>query len=158
MAALAAEVTRTILRRAGTTTAAEVAADLAPAPELVLEPGWTFGSREERGDPMVEVRREVWSYFAERRLERPIVVPWLDGLRARLFLGNDLSRCVYVGGSFEPNELLFWKTVLEPGTVFLDGGANEGLYTLFAAHAVGEQGLVLASSRASASTSASQRT
>jgi FkbM family methyltransferase len=140
----AADLTRKFLERISVTTVAQLAVDFAPTPVLRLEPGWRFGSGEERGDPMVVVRLEFWRYFAERRLAQPIVIPWFEGLRARLFLGNDLSRCVYVGGSFEPNEFLFWKTVLKPGMVFLDGGANEGLYTLFAARAVGEQGLVIA--------------
>ena len=73
-----------------------------------------------------------------------MTVNWHEGLRVRLFLGNDLSLCVFVGGSFEPNEFVFLGRVLEPGMVFVDGGANEGLYSLFASRHVGSTGRVLA--------------
>jgi FkbM family methyltransferase len=69
---------------------------------------------------------------------------WYEGLRLRLFLGNDLSLCVYVLGSFEPNELTLLNRVLESGMVFVDGGANDGLYSLVAGRRVGSTGRVVA--------------
>ena len=55
-------------------------------------------------------------------------------------LGNDNSLCLYVCGSFEPNEFAFLDKVLKPGMVFVDVGANDGYYTLFAAQRVGPCG------------------
>lgn len=62
----------------------------------------------------------------------------------RLFLGNDLSLCLFAGGAFEPNEFAFLRAVLSPGMVVLDGGANDGLYSLYAARRVAPGGRVLA--------------
>jgi FkbM family methyltransferase len=92
----------------------------------------------------VDARRALWTAFRNRRIRRPVTVTWYEGLRVRLFLGNDLSRCIYVPGSFEPNEFVLLSRVLEPGMVFVDGGANDGLYSLFAARRVGSTGRVLA--------------
>ncbi|HZB52937.1 MAG TPA: FkbM family methyltransferase, partial [Reyranella sp.] len=61
-----------------------------------------------------------------------------------LTLGNDNSLCLYVCGSFEPNEFAFLDRVLKPGMVFVDVGANDGYYTLFAARRVGPSGRVVA--------------
>ncbi len=58
---------------------------------------------------------------------------WHHGTRVHVYLGNDLSRCLFVGGCIDPNEFAFLECVLEQGMVFVDVGANEGLYTLFAA-------------------------
>ena len=52
---------------------------------------------------------------------------------------------MYVAGSFEPNEFLLLSRVQRPGMVFVDGGANDGLYSLFASPQwVGSTGRVLA--------------
>jgi FkbM family methyltransferase len=61
-----------------------------------------------------------------------------------LFIGNDLTFPLYVGGSFEPNEFVFIAKMLSPGMVFVDGGANDGLYAILAGHYVGRSGRVLA--------------
>ena len=57
--------------------------------------------------------------------------------------GEEISECVYVEGYYEPNQMYFLDHQLKPGAVFIDAGANDGLYTLFAAHKVGPQGLVI---------------
>jgi len=69
---------------------------------------------------------------------------WHDGLVVDLALGNDQSRRLYVSGSFEPNEFWFLGTVLRPGSAFVDIGANEGFYTIFAARRVAPDGKVYA--------------
>ena len=77
-------------------------------------------------------------------MDRPIVVRWYEGLRLGLFIGNDLTFSLYIGGSFEPNEFVFVGRSLSPGMVFVDGGANDGLYSILAGHYVGRAGTVLA--------------
>jgi len=71
-------------------------------------------------------------------------VRWHSGTTVDLTLGNDNSLCLYVCGSFEPNEFAFLDRVLKPGMVFVDVGANDGYYTLFAARRVGPSGRVVA--------------
>jgi len=71
-------------------------------------------------------------------------VTWVDGIRARLHLGNDLTKQLFIAGRYEPNELALVSRVLSPGMVMVDAGANEGLFTLVAAARVGGAGAVLA--------------
>ena len=48
------------------------------------------------------------------------------------------------GSSFDPAELGFMRTALEPGTTAIDVGANVGVYTITAALRVGSTGRVIA--------------
>jgi FkbM family methyltransferase len=116
----------------------------APTALLTLSPGWSFAAATEATGRRVQTRRELWTAFRMRGIRRPVTIEWYEGLRLRLFLGNDLSLCVYVLGSFEPNELSLLSRVLQPGMVFVDGGANDGLYSLVASRRVGSAGRVVA--------------
>lgn len=62
----------------------------------------------------------------------------------RRYAGQRNSLSLYVCGSYEPNEFAFLDEYLKPGMVFVDAGANDGLYTLFAARKVGPSGKVVA--------------
>lgn len=117
---------------------------LARGKPLALEPGWRFDIGAEDTRQIARWRRALWSYYRDHKLAEPVIFRWYEALRIRLFLGNDLSLCLYAGGSFEPNEFSFLRAVLEPGMVFFDGGANDGLYSLYAARRVTASGVVLA--------------
>jgi FkbM family methyltransferase len=108
-------------------------------------PGWTFAGEYYPQRRWMALRRgALWECALEKGLNVPLVVPWMAGCEVELTLGNDNSLCVYVAGSFEPNEFAFVDRVLRPGMVFVDIGANEGLFTLFAARRVGRSGRVIA--------------
>jgi len=63
--------------------------------------------------------------------------------RVQLTLHADSRLCRLIDTTdFELNELAFIKAYLSPGDVFLDVGANIGLFTLLAADAVGSTGAV----------------
>ena len=89
-------------------------------------------------------RGALWEAAREKDLAVPITVRWHGSTTVDLTLGNDNSLCLYVCGSFEPNEFAFLDRVLRPGMVFVDVGANDGYYTLFAARRVGPSGRVVA--------------
>lgn len=89
-------------------------------------------------------RAALWEFTLERGLVVPLAVPWHAGSSLEVTLGNDNSLCLYVAGSFEPNEFAFLDDVVKDGMTFVDVGANEGLYTVFAASRVGRSGRVLA--------------
>lgn len=55
-----------------------------------------------------------------------------------------LAMCLLDSGDVERGLRLFLGRVLKPGDVFVDAGANIGLHTVAAAHAVGGQGRVYA--------------
>ena len=111
---------------------------------LVPYPKWRFDADLANPDMAFQIRRWLWQYFNDRQREGPIVIPWHYGTRLRLFLGNDMSRQIYVAGCVDPNEFAFFDQVLQPGMTFLDAGANDGIYTVFAAKRVGDQGTVWA--------------
>jgi FkbM family methyltransferase len=119
---------------------------LAPGePRLDIFPGWTFACEyyiERRW--MAQRRGALWEFALEKGLVVPLVVPWHTGSKVEVTLGNDSSLCLYVAGSFEPNEFAFLDRVLRSGMTFIDVGANEGLYTVFAARRVGSSGRVVA--------------
>jgi FkbM family methyltransferase len=63
------------------------------------------------------------------------------GIRLRLHLDSELARLIYCE-SFEIREREFLRAFLKPGDIFVDVGANIGLYTLIAASCVKEKGSV----------------
>jgi FkbM family methyltransferase len=111
---------------------------------LVPFPKWQTDADLENPDLSFQFRRWIWESFRRRKREVPIVLPWHANTRVRLYLGTDLSRQVFVAGCFEPNEFAFLDRILQPGMTFLDAGANDGLYSVFAAKRVGSEGTVWA--------------
>jgi FkbM family methyltransferase len=111
---------------------------------LVPYPRWTTDADLNNPDFSYQLRRWLWQYFHDRKGEAEITVPWHGGTRLRLHLGNDESAQIYVAGCVEPNELAFLDRVLQPGMTFVDAGANDGIYTVFAARRVGPGGTVWA--------------
>ena len=107
-------------------------------------PGWRFGVDWDNPDPAYRARRELWGEFQRRCIEAPFEFEWYDGLRLHLYLGNDLSRQLFISGCADPNEFAVLDKLLQPGMVVVDAGANDGLYTLFAARRVGNTGAVVA--------------
>ncbi|HLN03867.1 MAG TPA: FkbM family methyltransferase [Bryobacteraceae bacterium] len=124
--------------------ALEAAKDLIFVRPLVPYPGWSFGADWDNPDLAFRQRRRIWEYFNKHRLAVPFVFSWYGGLQLNLYLGNDLSRQLFIAGCAEPNEFAFLDQILAPGMIFVDVGANEGLYTLFASQRVGTQGKVWA--------------
>ncbi len=127
------------------TVGAAYAAILAPgAPRLGPRPGWRFAEEYYDQRRWLACRRgALWEAAREKDLAVPLTVRWHAGTMVDVTLGNDNSLCLYVCGSFEPNEFAFVDRVLKPGMVFVDVGANDGYYTLFAARRVGPTGRVV---------------
>jgi FkbM family methyltransferase len=119
-----------------------LARELAWTRPLVPYPGWHFDADWDNPQLAFRLRREIWQYFQQRRLQVPLVVNWYFGLRFHLYLSNDLSKQLYIAGCFEPNEFAFLDRVLAPDMTFIDVGANDGLFTLFAGRRVGPAGHV----------------
>ena len=115
------------------------------APRLGVRPGWKFAEEYYPQQRWLARRRgALWEAARETGLRVALSVRWHSGTIVNVTLGNDNSLCLYVCGSFEPNEFAFLDRTLKPGMVFIDVGANDGYYTLFAARKVGPGGRVLA--------------
>src|SRR5262249_20876384 len=65
------------------------------------------------------------------------------GVKMRLYADSELCRLIYCC-NFEETERAFLNRFLRPGDIFIDVGANIGLYTLIAAARVGPSGRVVA--------------
>lgn len=114
------------------------------APKLRPRPGWGFAEEYYDQRQWLACRRgALWEAARDNNLEVSLSVPWLAGTTVDVTLGNDNSLCLYVCGSFEPNEFNFLDRLLKPGMVFVDVGANDGYYTLFASRRVGPEGRVV---------------
>jgi FkbM family methyltransferase len=109
---------------------------------LVPYPKWRFDADLNNPDLAFLLRRRLWQYFSDRKREGPIITRWHHGTRLCVYLGNDLSRQIYVAGCIEPNEFAFLDRYLKAGMTFFDAGANDGIYTVFAAERVGREGVV----------------
>jgi len=109
--------------------------------ELEAVPGWRFGQWD-RGDPLAWLRRAIWQLAQSRHYDGPVTTDWYLGLKFNHHLWGDISRCTYVDGRYEPNEMFAMAKLLAPGMCVVDAGANEGLFTILAARIVGESGAV----------------
>ncbi|HKV53115.1 MAG TPA: FkbM family methyltransferase [Candidatus Binataceae bacterium] len=121
--------------------AGSVAARLAVTMPIRCVPGWWSGMASQ--GPVTfdrQIRRRFWHTLAGT----PAQIRWYDGLKLEVVLGSDLSHCLYVDGEIDPNEFSFLAQVLKPGMMVIDGGANEGVYSVFCRSKVGAQGRVLA--------------
>jgi len=122
------------------------AAMLAPGePRIGYRPGWRFAEEYYDQRQWLACRRgALWEAASKNDIALPLILRWYGGTTVDVMLGNDNSLCLYVCGSFEPNEFAFLDENLKPGMVFVDAGANDGYYTLFAARKVGVAGRVVA--------------
>jgi FkbM family methyltransferase len=71
-------------------------------------------------------------------------MPWLDGLTVHIWPNDDLSRVLYVSGTYEPNTMLVMRRWLMSGATFIDVGANVGMFSMVASQLVGWAGRVYA--------------
>lgn len=105
-----------------------------------LRNGTLFGRLERRWRRLVRsIHLRRWERQAARR--RYIETKIQPGVRIRLYVDSRLSQSIYCD-SFERRERLFLDRFLKPGDVFVDIGANIGLFTLLAARRVGDMGHV----------------
>lgn len=89
-----------------------------------------------------EQRRAWWLAESKKgRVHKDIRLQ--PGIRIRLFWNSEISWLLFVK-DFEATERLFHKAFLRPGDLYLDVGANIGLFTLIASHRVGRTGKVYA--------------
>ena len=96
-----------------------------------------FGFRQYR----LKGRKLRWQLLASRN--GSLVSELQPGLKMRLYGDSELCHLIYCR-HFEANEREFLNRFLRPGDVFVDVGANIGLFTLIAAERTGLQGKVLA--------------
>ncbi|MBN2438698.1 MAG: FkbM family methyltransferase [Deltaproteobacteria bacterium] len=90
----------------------------------------------------IKARRTLW-WQKQTGKRESVVFDLQPGLRMMLYFDSRLSREIYCG-SFESKERQFINRYLRPGEIFVDVGANIGMFTLIASQRVGQQGRVYA--------------
>jgi len=120
----------------------DLAARLVYVRPLIPYPYWRFDADWDSRDFSFALRRRVWQAFHHRQLDSALEMKWYRDIQLVLHLRNDIGRQLFVTGTIDPNEFAWLETVLQPGMTFLDAGANEGIYSLFAAAHVGAEGKV----------------
>lgn len=108
------------------------------------------------GPTVIRFRSDRLSYWWSRRKDRWRAARWdalgkrgsflfevQPGVRLRLYGDSELCRLIYCR-NFERTERDFINRFLRPGDVFVDVGANIGLFALIAGARVGSTGRVIA--------------
>ncbi len=75
--------------------------------------------------------------------EKVVVKELENALKINCYTDSHLSRDIF-SNNFENSELIFLKNYLKKGDVFVDIGANIGLFSMFACQKVGSDGYVIA--------------
>ena len=90
-------------------------------------------------------KRFLWGVLAchVRWLESWTTATTLFGSRLRVDLKDDVGRCIYYFGVWEPNLTAWITRSLSPGDTFVDVGANVGYFSALAARIVSDQGSVV---------------
>lgn len=105
---------------------------------------WHLGRAQFGNDIWTDGRNILWQSFSAKCRGRVFALRWAPDIKLHIHPGNETCRALFVGGTFDPNELSWLETFLTGGMVFVDVGANLGIYTLFASRQVGSGGAVLA--------------
>jgi len=100
-------------------------------------------------DQVVYTPLRQLSFRGKYRLSR-LIIPTTGNRKARIFgslmeldLSDYIQRSMYAG-LYEVEDVAWFRSVLRPGMVFVDVGANVGYYTALAAYLVGARGKVIA--------------
>lgn len=107
---------------------------------LAVWPGWVL--KPPISPPLY--KRVLWRLFSAHPKAKPLLVQLHKGLQIFLYPKVLNSAVPFYYGTHDPNELVLLERVVKSGQVFVDVGANMGLYSLFASRLVGETGTVLA--------------
>jgi FkbM family methyltransferase len=93
-----------------------------------------------RGRALVDMA--LWQAW-KRTVRRPFDLTVYGDMRFRAYPdSSQAGRFIYFGRLPDYDEMTFMRRYLRPGDGFIDGGANEGVYTLLAAKLVGASGQV----------------
>jgi FkbM family methyltransferase len=118
------------------------AAAIATLQPVARTPGWNHGWVALDG--LESPRQELWGSLELSLTVDRLLLPWHGGTAIEVLAGDDLARCLFVGGCYEPNEMWFAQQVIAEGDTVLDVGAHHGAWTMALASMVGPQGSVVA--------------
>ena len=126
--------------------ATKILAELIYRPrEIGPLPYWQVGYTEGNLTSYRNFLKRLWGLLLSKSDESvELAITWYNSIKLTISLDSEISRCVYVEGVYEPNQFYFLSKFLKKGMVFIDVGANVGLYSLFTSRLVGKTGQVVA--------------
>jgi FkbM family methyltransferase len=86
-----------------------------------------------RSHPYAAWARFGWWQVRSRVIPRPMTMPFVNGSRLRVWRGRPASTAAWYFGLPDFEEMSFALHLLRPGDLFLDGGANVGVWSVLAA-------------------------
>ena len=101
--------------------------------------GWSRYYGEDGETVLERIRARQFAALQEAH-----AMTWADGLQLIVKPGEQLSRALYISGTYEPNTLTILRRLTPPDGVFVDVGANVGVVSVVAAAWVGTGGRVFA--------------
>ncbi len=106
--------------------------------------GWNRYSGDTAGT--IEEWRRWWKYLLLEKSNgtKTVIMNWMNGLRLRIYPGNEVFRSIFVRGIYDPNLVVVINALLPTDGVFVDIGANMGYCSLLMSEKVGEDGKVFA--------------
>lgn len=113
--------------------------ELPAAQPIALRPVDDWPRYYGRSGLTVGERRRLARYV---QLSRPHRMQWIEQLQVCVYPNDDLSRAVHTSGLYEPATMLVLRRLLSRGAVFVDIGANAGLFSMVASRWVGAEGHV----------------
>lgn len=113
--------------------------------EIEPLPHWQVGYTEGNLTSYRNFLKRLWGLLLLKS-DKPatLAITWYNNIKLAISTDSEISRCVYIEGVYEPNQFYFLSKFLKKGMVFIDVGANVGLYSLFASRLVGKTGQVVA--------------
>jgi len=88
-----------------------------------------------------DVLYDIWDSLPDFKIEK-FSKKIDNNIKLNFYLDSHLSKLIF-GGDFEKDEITFLKKYLRKGDVFIDVGANIGLFSLIASSVIGETGRVI---------------
>ena len=114
--------------------------------ELLPIVGWNRYSGDTANS--IDEWKRWWKYLLLEKSKsnetKTVIMDWINGLRLRIYPGNEVFRSIFVRGIYDPSLVTVINKLLPSEGVFIDVGANMGYCSLLMSKTVGEDGKVFA--------------
>jgi FkbM family methyltransferase len=77
-------------------------------------------------------------------MKTPEIIDWIEGLKLKIYPGNEIYRAIFVRGIYDPNLIVVVNSFLTDGSVFIDAGTGIGHFSLLASRVIGKNGRIYA--------------
>lgn len=113
--------------------------------EIFPPRGWVRALYACNGSGLPRIAEFIRKIQAKRHSKTEVVIDdFGGGSRFSCRLGEHMGSQIYWRGAYSGSQLQVLASLLQPGGVFIDLGANQGEFTVFAARLVGKDGRVFA--------------